>query len=56
MGGSSEEPKCPEMLEVFQVVEEAGPSHVLKDKTVGKKTSLVEKKALAGTQLKKESL
>lgn len=60
LGGSSEEQKCPGMLEVFQEGNLTGAGvghpHVLKDKTVGMKTSLAEKRALSATQVKKESL
>lgn len=60
LGDSSEEQKCLGMLEDFQegYPRDAGPGHphVLKDKTMGKKTSLAEKRALAGTWVKKQSL
>ena len=60
LGGSSEGQESPGRLDILQGGSlkgtGAGCPHVMKDKPVGKKTSLSEQGALAGTQDKKESL
>jgi len=60
LGGSPEKQKNPQRMDILQ--EEnlksigAGHPHMLKDELAGKKTSLAERRALAETQERKESL